>query len=174
MPTRDFAGRPAENDPDPITFTVAGREFRCLPMVPPAAFSLLEQLPAIPTEDDAGYRTAVTRWVLVAVGFIRACLIDGDEARLDEVITTVPIDAEVYADLVAWLAGVYTARIQALPVPAQVPSPAVGEAAGDDDVLDPILARQVELNRDRWGPDADMSDGGALADFVRLGGGGIG
>jgi hypothetical protein len=182
MPTRDFAGQPAESDPDPITFTVAGREFRCLDEVPAAALPLLNELGTIviPDDGDPGYRAAVSRWALVAVGFIRGCIVEPDEASFDQMITTVEVDPKIYAEIVAWLAGEYNDRIQKAPTPATAtaagsnigqmddPYRAARDAAEDD----PILANQIRLNQEQYGLDAIPEDD-QLAAFIRMGGGGI-
>lgn len=100
MAHRDFTLTPTEKDPP--TFSVAGREFKCL-VQPPAG--VLTDLVATADKSDAAKVSGL-------VEFIGGCLAEADAEQFELVIhdkdTIVPIDT--LNDIAQWLIEEYTGR----------------------------------------------------------------
>ncbi len=101
MAHKDFDLTPSEADPP--TFTVAGREFKCVPEPPGGALA------------DLFWTFQGTETVLRAAGlvrFISACLPDAEAESFELVIhdkdTIIPI--AVLHDIATWLIEEYTGR----------------------------------------------------------------
>jgi hypothetical protein len=164
VPSRDFESRGVPtNDPDPITFTVAGRAFVGVPVVPPGLLTCLDHLPDLPAESDPTWFVAVTGYCTALAQFIRACIIPDERPDWDALILTEYLDASVFADVTAWLAQLHAQRLAAGMAPVEVP----------DEEEDPITARQRQLEADRWGiPDPEpITTNPALLQILEAGGG---
>lgn len=100
MAHKDFSLAPMREDPP--TFSVAGREFKCLPE-PPAG---------VLTDLIAAAHGATAQSVPAVVRFIAGCLPDADAEQFVLTIhdkdTIVPL--ETLAEIVQWLAEEYTGR----------------------------------------------------------------
>lgn len=146
MPSRAFTARDTENDPDPISFVWSGREFRCVPMAPVAALDIISNLPTLPASDDPRYRVAVVEWCTRAALFVRYCLRPSSVAEWESVTREEYAEPDQYAELVTWLATVYRERLSPEPAPTSG-GPSEGHSAPDPGDLDPITARQIEIDR---------------------------
>lgn len=157
MPRRDFgAAQAPPPDPDPIEFTLSGREFRCAPAVTPEALVAMTGLPALPAVTDPGYESAAIAWATGVVGFLLATV--DDPAALDDVLDELRRDNPeqglgIVADIFAWLCDTYAGRIDppdatpARPFPNMPPpaDPWAREPTPFDDVLDLVLAGVGEI-----------------------------
>lgn len=149
MAAREFSSRASAPDPDPITFTLdvaPGREFRCVRMVPPAAVTALQALPALVSDDDPRHKAILATHIAAHMAFIRTTVVPEDRDDWDALTVTQPIAPDCYAEMVGWLCDTYAERLNTARVA---------------DELDPIAARQAELNREAHG-EAGFDVPGAL------------
>lgn len=106
MAARDFDVARSERlrERDPISFTLAGQTFTCLPVIPVGAALDLEEAPEV-DEDEARAARALAR-------FIDSALIDDDRERFAETLRQRedPVDGTALFDIAVWLAGEYAAR----------------------------------------------------------------
>lgn len=172
MPAWAFEARATTTpDPDPITFTVAGREFRCVPMAPAAAWETLTGLPSVPPAGDPGFRAAVVTVANAYAVAIRFCLEPDQQEKWDEMVRTTYLDPDFYADCITSLLREYTARLTSADV--EPATPVEGHSGGDPDEIDPLTLRQMQLDRMAFDQEPDPGAGlpPHLADILRAGGG---
>lgn len=174
MPAWAFQARATTApDPDPITFTVAGREFRCVPMAPAAAWETLTGLPTVPPAGDPGFRAAVITVATLYATAIRYCLEPADQPRWDDLIRTTYLDEDFYADCAIHLLQEYTDRISVADTGQTAPIASEGHPGTNQDDLDPVTLRQIELDRAAYDPEPDPGEGlpPHLAALLQAGGG---
>ena len=122
MAHREFTLTPTQHDPP--TFSVAGREFKCLPE-PPAG---------VLTDLVASAEGSPVTQTIALVGFIGGCLSDADAEAFQLLIhdkdTIVPL--ETLGDIVQWLTEQYTDRPTTPPssLPAGSPPTAATSEGG--------------------------------------------
>lgn len=158
MPTRDFPGRQQLNDPDPVAFTVAGREFRCRPSPTPDAVVALTdaftRLGANPDPLAAG---------VAALVFVESCVDDG-EAWMGLLASGV-VDAETAVDVATWLAVEYAnrSRTQAVAAPHTATQAVSRPVTGDGPLV-------VEADDLMFAEDAEaFTDADAVVPFDQVG-----
>lgn len=100
---KDFDAARRERQNEPLSFTLAGEQFTCLPILP---WVTMENL-------IRPYQEQGEMGVVLQIGpLMEACLIDEDVERFHAILTRKddPIDLETVTAIVEWLLESYTGR----------------------------------------------------------------
>lgn len=148
MPSRAFTARdPQLDNPDPIEFTLLGSGFRCVPMPPPGAFGVLNNIPTLTDdEDDPSYLADRLIWIDRINTFIRVSITPDDRDKWDRLHLENLVAPEDLVEIQMWLVGLYSERLK-VAVDNHTTAPM---AAGMDglisvDDLDPNVVALLDL-----------------------------